>query len=466
MKVLGRTLLNVSELGFGTYRITRSSEHPEHGEALRQALLSGINLIDTSTNYGDGVAELAISDVITPLFRGGQLDRKNLVVVSKAGYVQGANMEVARGRMERGSPFPEMVRFSPECWHCIHPQFLEMQITSSLDRLGLEYLDVFLLHNPEYFLRTQPDTAEYYRRLTEACVYLEKEVARGRIRWYGISSNTFVQPKEDPAFTSLEMVLEHLEKVVPQHHFGVIQCPLNLFEPGALLEPNHSGQSVLSFAKSRNIGTLINRPLNAIHEGRLYRLADFTGQDVLPDTLQSAFEHVLQLESHYEGEALVPPDRLLWAHILQKNIEKLPGIEGWREFLEHQIRPSIAQGLATLLKDPHLAAWAEEFRFRMDELLASLTQALESFANRRSKAIRTTMDTIAPELLGVKALSQKSLATLLALPEVDSALVGMRHTRYVTDAQAALAVSPTLKPEQARALLLGVAREAQQITSL
>src|SRR5574337_1109610 len=52
---LGSTGLITSKLGFGGYRI--DDETREHYEALKQALLEGCNLIDTSTNYMDGGSE-------------------------------------------------------------------------------------------------------------------------------------------------------------------------------------------------------------------------------------------------------------------------------------------------------------------------------------------------------------------------------------------------------------------------
>ena len=45
-----------------------------------------------------------------------------------------------------------MVEYADGLWHCIHPDWLADQLTRSLDRLGLETLDLLLLHNPEYFL--------------------------------------------------------------------------------------------------------------------------------------------------------------------------------------------------------------------------------------------------------------------------------------------------------------------------
>jgi len=56
--------------GFGGYRV--DDETPEHGEALRRALLAGCNLIDTSTNYTDGGSETLIGECSrTSCARGG-----------------------------------------------------------------------------------------------------------------------------------------------------------------------------------------------------------------------------------------------------------------------------------------------------------------------------------------------------------------------------------------------------------
>ena len=187
----------------------------EHREALKLALTSGCNLIDTSTNYGDGHSEKLIGEVLKELTTEGKIRRDQIVVVSKAGYVQGENLTLARQRRERGIPFPEMTEYSDDCWHCISPEFLKDQITRSLARLGLPQIDVLLLHNPEYFLKVTHDHREYYRRIGEALQYLETEVAQGRIQYFGISSNTFPEPKEADDFTSLEMVCELAQEKAP-----------------------------------------------------------------------------------------------------------------------------------------------------------------------------------------------------------------------------------------------------------
>ena len=148
---LGRTNLRVSRLGFGCYRIDLAAR--DHAEALRLALRRSINLIDTSTNYGDGESEELVGRILQELLAAGEIRREEIVVVSKAGYVQGRNLKLAQTREAAGRrPFAEMVKYMEGCWHCIHPEFLQDQITRSLSRLQLERLDVLLLHNPEYFL--------------------------------------------------------------------------------------------------------------------------------------------------------------------------------------------------------------------------------------------------------------------------------------------------------------------------
>jgi aryl-alcohol dehydrogenase-like predicted oxidoreductase len=264
---LGRTELEVSRVGFGCYRITE--EDPVHRESLIQALENGCNLIDTSANYWLGASERLVGQVLSERIHDGKLKRDEIVVVTKAGYLQGENFTRAKQREAEGRPFPEMVRYAENLWHCISPEFLEDQLNRSLERLQLECVDAFLLHNPEYYLDSGGNPEEYYRRIGNAFTYLETQVKAGRIRWYGISSNTFPEPAEDPHHTSLERVLS-----VAGPHFGVIQFPMNLFEAGAALNRNNHGKTILELAREQKLGTLVNRPLNSRRRKQLVRLAD------------------------------------------------------------------------------------------------------------------------------------------------------------------------------------------------
>src|SRR5258708_6737832 len=89
--LLGKTGWSVSPVGFGGYRISPLVQ--DHREALKLALTSGCNLIDTSTNYGDGASEKLIGEVLRELTTEHGLKRDQVVVVSKVGYIQGENLK-------------------------------------------------------------------------------------------------------------------------------------------------------------------------------------------------------------------------------------------------------------------------------------------------------------------------------------------------------------------------------------
>ena len=302
---LGTTGLTVSRLGFGGYRV--DDAHPVFADALARSLEKGCNLIDTSTNYTDGGSERLVGQVLAAECGAGRLRREEVVAVSKVGYVQGQNLLLAATRRRDGQPFPEMVEYMDGCWHCIHPQWLADQLERSLGRLRLATLDVCLLHNPEYFfsdavhrgLRADQLAAtrdEFYRRLQEAFGYFESQVAAGRLRWYGVSSNTATAPADAPEATSLSRMWSAAHAAGGAgHHFRVLQLPMNLIESGAAFEPNNDGATVLEKAQALGVGVLVNRPLNAIVDNRLLRLAGVTGAPVtslldssLPEEVRAA----------------------------------------------------------------------------------------------------------------------------------------------------------------------------------
>jgi aryl-alcohol dehydrogenase-like predicted oxidoreductase len=456
---LGRTGWKVSPVGFGTYRV---GEDPAHEQALKLALEQGCNLIDTSTNYGDGESERAIGRVLQQLTQSGNFNRKDVFVVSKAGYVQGHNLKSARARLKQGQPYSEMVEYSEECWHCISPAFLEEQLTHSLERLVLKQLDALLLHNPEYLLKAGGEHVEYYRRIGAAFAHLEKEVAKGRIRFYGISSNTFPEPRNAPDYTSLEAVWELAEKQGPNHHFALIQFPFNLYEPGAAFEENNGGKTVLDYARAKNLGTLINRPLNAFAKRRLIRLADFpahTDRDVVAG-FKDAMNEATALEAAYPTDAknLVPARQIAWGHITRENFERLADLDTWKSFLAYRVEPSLQDAFEKLEEHSEFEKWVSDYRNASVRLFEAITVYLESQASVQSDKIAGMLDHLSPALQTSPTLSQKAIRLYRSIPGIDCVLVGMRQAHYVKDVMGGAALEPILKPESARHALLELGR--------
>ena len=475
---MGPTGLTISRLGFGGYRVDISSD--EHRHALVKALGAGCNLIDTSTNYADGGSERLVGSVLKDLIKRSELAREEVVVVSKIGYVQGQNLKRAESREKAGNPFPEMVKYGEGIWHCLHPEFLEEQLTLSLDRLGLATLDVCLLHNPEYFLsdaknrKLSVDTAalqslrtKFYIRLQQAFTYLEKQVSEGRIQFYGVSSNTCTAKPDDPEATSFYHILEAAQAAANEigeknHHFRVLQLPMNLFESGALLTPNtgkENRHTVLELAQEENIAILVNRPLNAIptKHGGMIRLADPRAEQ--PETtFEEQLPKVRALEEEYVKDVapLVPHSAkgisahefFKWADELSRLRSALQNLEHWDQIENQMIAPhanQVFQVLTRQLTGDKETVW-DKWRQRYVPEFLSLLRVLRMEAAQKSAQkiheIREVIDPLLPESHRNEPFSRKALWVLVSTPGVTSVLNGMRKQEYVEDSMTIMRWSP------------------------
>jgi hypothetical protein len=458
---LGESNLKVSAAGFGGYRI--AADVAEHAQALRSALLGGVNLIDTSANYTDGKSERLIGQVLSDLIRKGDVERRQIVVVSKVGYLQGENFALSRKRAEEGRPFPELVLYDNGLEHCIHPLFIEDQLTRSLDRLGMETLDVYLLHNPEYYLgwahkhgepRESADE-EYYRRIKAAFVHLESEVARGRIRAYGVSSNTFPVPESSPQWTSLHRLLESAADISAHHHFRAIQLPFNLLETGAVLEGNQpDGRPVLALAAERGLGVLINRPLNAIAGQRMLRLADIPDPEEFSDQeitdLLTAFKRSEKRFMHGPVHTLNVPlplkqriaDQLAVADHLIHYWRNIGSYERWRDVRSGFLLPRV-MGVIQFLR-PHaaeseeIARWIESHLSLMEKAQRAIESVYAAAAIREVAAIKRRVRTADTQWARAESLSQMAIRAVRSTAGISCVLVGMRRPEYVNDVLAEL----------------------------
>ena len=466
---LGNTDLLVSATGFGSYRVDVAID--QHHQALKQALLSGINLIDTSANYADGASEQLIGSVLAECIAKHQLQREEIVIVSKAGYIQGKNLQVYLERLEQNQPFDDVVDLGEDLKHCMHPGFLEDQLSRSLERLQVDCLDVFLLHNPEYYLmwaeKNQLPEKEarntYYERIAKAFAYLETEVEKGRIQYYGVSSNSFPQSAQSYSFSCLEKMWQLAEDLSSNHHFAVVQLPFNLCEHGAAIDINQpSKQSVLDFAQSKNLGVLTNRPLNAFYEGRLLRLAN-PAIDSMSDRIdvEKQLKQLQSFESDFftlckkksaVPEATLPTIETILSvgHSLEEEWLQFRSHDHWQHGLQALILPSIRHGLELLgqfkEKSPEFNGWFESYLNKINRTLAEISNYFLSQDAVMLSSIRQNLVKAMPKLDQLKNLSQMALRLIRTTPGVSCVLLGMRHVDYVNDAMHELKSPVTPKP--------------------
>jgi aryl-alcohol dehydrogenase-like predicted oxidoreductase len=474
-KPLGKSGLMVTACGFGAYRTDYRVR--EHSSSLEYAISQGINLIDTSANYSDGGSEIMIGSVLEELIKSGKIKREEIVVVSKGGYLQGKNLQAAKKMKDDGVGYKEVTEYAENIWHCIHPDFLRDQITFSLERLKLDTIDVYLLHNPEYFLDSPAAKDleldelrhEYYRRIKRAFEHLEKEAEEGRIGCYGISSNSFVKPSDDHVFTSLQYCNEAAIEISPDNLFKVIEFPLNLSERGAIIVKNQIGDTttLIDYAAKQKFAVLVNRPLNALGTNGLTRLADFpvnseyTSLDEtqivaeinLLDSMEEDF-----ISGDLDKAELTPENKkaveqfLRAGAMLKENWKNFGSIESLNDLKKQYLIPRVNYAITSLVTSP---AASEEMKDKLDRLAKQtnkLMGIMDSIyglkANFRSKDLHLKLNTIVDseeaDLFKELSLSQKAILFVNSIKSVSCVLVGMRQEKYVNDVVEALK-TPVLK---------------------
>lgn len=292
----------LSKYSFGTYRTTY--QDPKHKEALKYALDNGIKYIDTSSNYMHGEAEILIGQSLE------NRERRDFTIVSKGGYIQGENLK----RVEEGFKVEDLVRYDSDCLHSIHPDFLEDQINRSLKRLKTNYIDIYLLHNPEYYLLkeikvglTEQAVLKHHeimqQRIKKAFAFLEEKVKEGKIEAYGISSNSFAKKRENYHFLEYKHLINYAKEIAGEnHHFKVIQLPMNMYE--------RDGEECAKWAYENGLEVHVNRPLNAFKDDKMIRLASYSEcinfdtllaqiKEIPNDAFQEVIEQILNIQNDY-----------------------------------------------------------------------------------------------------------------------------------------------------------------------
>jgi aryl-alcohol dehydrogenase-like predicted oxidoreductase len=258
--------LSVSSVGIGTYLGKEDQATDEaYTEAIRAAVSGGINLIDSAVNYRCQRSERVIGSVLSKLTACGEVNRDQILIATKGGYIafDGEVPADRRGWFEQNFLEPGIVKPNDlvQGSHCMTPRYLAAMLENSLTNLGVEAIDIYYVHNPETQL-SAVSRDEFLKRIRRAFEFLENEVAAGKIRYYGVAtwSGFRLKPNERAYLSLAELVNAASEAGGSGHHFKVIQVPYNLAMTEALTLRNQTlpgGSEVSLLAAADAMGVAV-----------------------------------------------------------------------------------------------------------------------------------------------------------------------------------------------------------------
>lgn len=255
-----------SSMGIGTYLGEPDEASDQlYTDAISTALRRGINLVDTAINYRHQRSERNIGAAISRLVAEGEINRDELIVCSKAGYLSFDGAVPADPRAYFMREYVEAGVFKPAelagGMHCMSPGYLVNQLERSRKNLGLGTIDVYYIHNPESQLG-DVSREEFRQRIKGAFGALERAVKDGKIRSYGIASwSAFRVAESEQAYISLPACVELAEQAGGRdHHFRFVQLPFNLAMPEAHAVPNQVADrehlSALEYARGAGLAVI------------------------------------------------------------------------------------------------------------------------------------------------------------------------------------------------------------------
>jgi len=314
---LGRTGLNVSEIGFGSWAIGGSwgeQDDDESLDALRAAIDAGVNFIDTAASYGDGKSERLIAEVLK------EFDDK-VTIATKTPPVPG--------------PWPP----SPYCRASErYPEkYLRENVEQRLRNLNTDSLDILQLHTWTRAWNNNPEPLDILKELQY----------EGKIKYIGIST-----PEHDQ-----NSVIDLMRR----GYLDVVQVIYNIFEqePAAELLPT---------ARAHNVGIIVRV---AFDEGALtgkftadtqFPADDFRQRYFAGDRLERTVQRVEAIEKDLENTDHTMPQAALKFPLSHPAVSTvIPGMRNVAQVQANTAVPDLPDYSNELLEKLQGHAWRRSF---------------------------------------------------------------------------------------------------------
>lgn len=284
---LGKTGLDVSEIGFGAWAIGGGwgpQDDADSLAALNRAIDVGLNFIDTAAGYGDGRSERLIGQVLK--------NRKEKVwVATKTPPAPG---------MWPPSPYDKVEDRYPE-------KYLRENVEQRLKNLGVDVIDVLQLHTWVRAWNKNPKPFEVLRKLQ----------SEGKIRYIGVSTP---EPDQDC-----------VNDLMRGGWVDTVQLIYNIFEQDVAAE-------LLPLAQECNVGIIVRVVFD---EGALtgkftvdtkFAEGDFRNRYFAGDRLERAVRRADKLKQDFAHTGLSLPELALKFALAHPAVSTvIPGIRNIKQ---------------------------------------------------------------------------------------------------------------------------------------
>jgi aryl-alcohol dehydrogenase-like predicted oxidoreductase len=211
---LGKSGITVSEIGFGAWTIgmdwwNKKIDDDEAIAMLKKAYDKGINFYETADVYGKGKSERLLAQAFK------DMHNDEIIYSTKWGY------DIYNAEQVGHNELPQ--RHNPE--------FLQYALQQSMNRLHVDYIDVYSLHNPK-MSAIQDD---------QLFMSLDRLVKDGKIRSHGVALGPAIGWKEEG--------LAAMQK----RNITCLQTVYNILE-------QDPGRNFLDLAKQNEVGLLVRVP--------------------------------------------------------------------------------------------------------------------------------------------------------------------------------------------------------------
>ncbi len=269
--------LTLSNVGIGTY-LGNSDEKTDEvvKNAVKQSVLSGVNVIDTAINYRAQKAERSVGRAITELIQEEKITRDQIFLCTKNGYltndadVKQEFWEYVKNEYSKKGIISEGDVSSG--YHCMTLSYLSDQLERSLRNLSVNCIDLLYLHNAVEGQINDISKDQFLKNLKLVFELYEQKRTEGKIKFYGMATwECFRVSGESPQYLSLEETVNMAKEVGGQDHgFRFIQLPFNMHYDQALLKKTQLFDgvsiSILEAASKLGIGVFTSVPFM---QGRL-----------------------------------------------------------------------------------------------------------------------------------------------------------------------------------------------------